>query len=90
VALKIPDENEHVYNNLNDRIIDIFGFFVALAGFSAPIIGNLIYNYIDDIFYTFNFTAWICFIFALILILFNCGCNYKKEHSRFLYKLSMV
>lgn len=61
---------------LNDKVNDAYGFIYALTQFIAPLIGSSIYQIVGmrD---TFDITALICFSFAVILMVFNCGLNYK-------------
>ena len=90
MSLGIPSENEAQYNSLNDKIIDLYGFFNALAAFTAPLIGDLLYSYVQDIFYTFNITALLNVLFALFMIVFNCGANFRRTNFKFEHDLSMI
>ena len=83
VDLKISEaKNEALYNKLNDKVNDLYGFIYALGDLSGPLIGAWLYG-AAGMRHAFDATALFAFGWALVLFVYNCGPNFIEENQRF-------
>ena len=87
VGLKIHEDDTEAYEHLNDKVNDVFGFVYALTQFVAPLVASQFYR-LYGMRTTFDITGFSCFVYAFILIIFNCGPSYKSENAEFKKQLA--
>jgi len=79
VDLQIHEDDQKVFNELNDKVNDLYGFVFAFTNFISPLIGSKLYDHVGmrrafDCTSVFNMTI------AVIFFVFNCGFNFKKDN----------
>lgn len=75
-------EEDPLYNNLSDKVNDLYGLFYAGTMFVSPLIGSYI-NGIVGASVLCDYTAFINFGFGIIFLIFNCGCPVFLENKEF-------
>ena len=87
--MKIPDDDAELYETLNEKVNDVYGFVFALANFVAPLAGSLLFTLTNkNNCQTFDYASIFMAAFAIFLFIFNCGPFFLSEDRKF--KLELV
>ena len=82
VGLKIPDTDDVLYEKLNDKVNDAYGFMYALTNFVAPLLGSNVFG-VEGMRSTFDIIALSDLGYGVILFIFNCGIFFISEDRTF-------
>lgn len=85
IAEKIHESSD-LYNVLNDKMNDLYGFMFAITNFLCPIVGAAMESSLG-IRQTYDVMWIIDFSFCLILIIFNCGIHPLKDANNLKIRL---
>ena len=75
-------EEDPLFNNLNDKVNDVYGLFYAVTMFASPLLGSYINGIIgaSDL---CDYTAFFNFGIGIIILIFNCGFSVFSENKEF-------
>jgi len=82
VSLQVHVSDAAKYQVINDTVTDTFGLIFALTQFVTPLISATLYtNYGART--MFGIVGITCFVYATILMIFNCGRSFREENAEF-------
>jgi MFS family permease len=84
-----PGRDEYLDSQLNDKVNDIYNFFFSIGCFTGPIIGGRMESIMKPRL-TCDTVAFINLTWALVFLIFNCGCSVFKEHQEFQEKVALL
>ena len=84
--LQIHEDEEVLYNKLNDKVNDLYGFVFALTDFVSPLIGSKIYDRVG-MRREFDYIAVFNVMIGIWFFIFNCGPDFIRENDIFVEQL---